>query len=64
MAQAAVRYLSEPDLMARDSGIGRQLAKRVTAEEQIGKIASEIAQMLQSPFPGGRSPGVNPALGG
>jgi len=52
MAQAAVRYLSEPDLMARDSGIARQLARGVTPEEQIGRIASEVAQMLQSRFPG------------
>jgi hypothetical protein len=47
MAQAAVRYLSEPGLIARDSGIARQLARAVTREEQIRKIASEIAQTLQ-----------------
>ena len=64
MAQAAVRYLSEPELMARDSGIARQLAGGVTPEGQIGKIASELAQMLKSPSPGSASPGVDPALGG
>jgi len=64
MAQAAVRYLSEPELMARDSGIARQLAGGVTPEGQIGKIASELAQMLKSPSPGSASPGVNSALGG
>jgi glycosyltransferase involved in cell wall biosynthesis len=61
MAQAAVRYLSEPDLMARDSGIARRLARGVTPEEQVGKIASEVAQMLQSPFPDSAR---SPALGG
>jgi glycosyltransferase involved in cell wall biosynthesis len=48
MAQAAVRYLSEPNLMARDSDIARQLGRRVTPEEQIRKVASEVAQMLKS----------------
>jgi glycosyltransferase involved in cell wall biosynthesis len=47
MAQAAVRYLSEPDLRARDSGIARQLPRAVSPDEQIKKIASRIAQMLQ-----------------
>jgi glycosyltransferase involved in cell wall biosynthesis len=46
MAQTAVRYLSEPDLMARDSSIARQLAQVVTREEQVRRIASEIAQVL------------------
>lgn len=46
MAQVAVRYLSEPDLRARDSHIVRQLAQAVTREEQINKIASEIAPIL------------------
>jgi glycosyltransferase involved in cell wall biosynthesis len=64
MAQAAVRYLSEPDLMARDAGLARQLARSVTPEQQIGTVAFEVAQMLQSPSPGGVSPGVNLALGG
>lgn len=53
MAQAAVRYLSEPDLMARDSGIARQLAREVTPEEQIRKVATEVARMLQIPPSGG-----------
>jgi glycosyltransferase involved in cell wall biosynthesis len=48
MAQAAVRYLSEPDLLARDSGIARQLARAVTREQQVGKIAANIAAMLRS----------------
>src|SRR3954464_14858749 len=41
MAQAAVRYLSDPDLTARDAGIARQRARGVTAEGQVGKVASE-----------------------
>ncbi len=48
MAHAAVRYLSEPDLLAKDSGIARQLARAVTREGQIKKIASEITQMQRA----------------
>ena len=62
MAQAAVRYLSEPDLLARDSGIARQIARAVTPEHQIGQIASEIAEMLQSPRPRGALDGVHPVV--
>ena len=63
MAQAAVRYLSEPNLMARESGIARQLARGVTPEEQIRKVASEIARMLQKPLASGAWPGVNSGPG-
>jgi glycosyltransferase involved in cell wall biosynthesis len=63
MAQAAVRYLSEPDLMARDSGIARQLARAVTSEEQIRKVASEVARMLQIRLASTERSSVNPALG-
>lgn len=49
MAQAAVRYLSEPDLRERDSRIARQLVRAVTRDAQIQKIASGIAQILNSP---------------
>ena len=48
MAQAVVRYLSEPALMDRDSRIARQLVRSVSREGQIGKIASELAAMLQT----------------
>ena len=57
MAQAAVRYLSEPGLRERDARIARQLARAVTREEQIRKIAAGIARVLNSPLsssePGG-----------
>jgi len=45
MAQAVVRYLSEPDLMKRDSLIARQIVRAVSREEQIKKIASGLAQV-------------------
>jgi glycosyltransferase involved in cell wall biosynthesis len=48
MAQAAARYLSDPDLMARDSRIARELGRSVTGAEQTRKIASELAAMLAS----------------
>jgi glycosyltransferase involved in cell wall biosynthesis len=48
MAQAAVRYLSDPRLMARDSRIAREIAGSVTPEEQIRKIASELAKIHAS----------------
>jgi hypothetical protein len=51
MAQAVVRYLSEPDLIERDSRIARQLVRAVTHDEQIKRIASGIAQVL-----GGKAP--------
>jgi glycosyltransferase involved in cell wall biosynthesis len=46
MAQAVVRYLSEPGLMEHDSRIARELVRAVSREEQIRKIASGIAQVL------------------
>ena len=64
MAQAAVRYLSDPELTARDAAIARQLARGVTPEGQVGQVASEVAQMLHSPLPNGASPRANTGLGG
>jgi glycosyltransferase involved in cell wall biosynthesis len=64
MAQAAVRYLSEPDLVERDSRIARQLARAVTREGQLEKIASGIAQALNSPVPDRGRPGGAPRSGG
>jgi glycosyltransferase involved in cell wall biosynthesis len=46
MARAVVRYLSEPDLMARDSRIARELARSVSREEQIRKVAAELSTLL------------------
>jgi glycosyltransferase involved in cell wall biosynthesis len=46
MAQAAIRYLSDADLWARDSHAAQEIARLVTAEEQVGKIAREIADLL------------------
>jgi glycosyltransferase involved in cell wall biosynthesis len=46
MAQAAARYLSEPELRSRDSRIAREIGRSVNGEEQIRKIASELAAML------------------
>ena len=60
MAQAAARYLSEPDLMARDSRIARELARSVTREEQVRKIASELAATLASRLPRTERAGVDP----
>jgi glycosyltransferase involved in cell wall biosynthesis len=48
MAQAAVRYLSDTELMARDSRVAGEIGSAVTAEEQVRKIASELASMLKS----------------
>lgn len=48
MAQAAARYLSDPELLARDSRIAREIGRSVTAEEQVRKIACELASMLSS----------------
>ena len=50
MSQAAVRYLSEPDVMERDSRIARELVRAVTRDEQLKKIASGIAQILSRPL--------------
>jgi glycosyltransferase involved in cell wall biosynthesis len=52
MAQAAARYLSDPDLMARDSRVAREIGRSVTGKEQTRKIASELAAMLASRPPG------------
>jgi glycosyltransferase involved in cell wall biosynthesis len=46
MAQAAARYLSVPELLARDSRIARQIARVVTPTVQIRQIAEELAAML------------------
>ena len=48
MAQAAVRYVSEPHLRERDSCVARQLVRAITREGQINKIASGIAQLVDS----------------
>lgn len=48
MAQAAARYLSDPELRARESRVAREIGRSVTAGEQIQKIASELAAMLAS----------------
>jgi glycosyltransferase involved in cell wall biosynthesis len=50
MAQAAIRYLSDADLWARDSHAAQEIARLVTAEEQVGKIAREIADLLASRY--------------
>ena len=54
MAQAAVRYLSDPELMARDFRIAREIAQAVTPEEQIRTLASALAQSLQARSAGAR----------
>jgi glycosyltransferase involved in cell wall biosynthesis len=48
LAQAAARYLSDPELMARESRVAREIGRSVTPGEQIRKIASELAAMLAS----------------
>jgi glycosyltransferase involved in cell wall biosynthesis len=54
MAQAAVRYMSDSQLMARDSGIAREIGGSVTPGQQIRKIATELASMLRSRSAGRR----------
>jgi glycosyltransferase involved in cell wall biosynthesis len=51
MAQAAARYLSAPELMARDSRIAREIGRAVTSGGQIGRIAEELKAMLARNIP-------------
>ena len=46
MAQAAARYLSVPELMAKDSRIARHIGRVVTPAVQIRRIAEELTAML------------------
>jgi glycosyltransferase involved in cell wall biosynthesis len=48
MARAAVRYLSDRELRARDSEVIRGLSTSVNAEEQIAKIGMELAAVIAS----------------
>lgn len=46
MAAAAARYLAEPDVLARDSRVAREIGGSVTAGEQVRKIATELSALL------------------
>jgi glycosyltransferase involved in cell wall biosynthesis len=46
MAEAAARYLKDPDVLARDSHAAREIGRSVTAGEQVRKIASELSALL------------------
>jgi glycosyltransferase involved in cell wall biosynthesis len=49
MAQATARYLSDPELHARDSRIARELVESSgTPEQKIAKIATELAALHAS----------------